>query len=215
MKKAYRILLGIILVLCFAAIRGDADEGGKRQSIHRLGMFSIGMVKNWGEATDTKGLALELVSYEYISKFGISFRFAPLNVYYWEGNVGQTQKTFSYYGDSFSHTYDVTGETVNYVPFWLRYYFRERSKNLWPFIGIGFGLHYYAQNPMFYTNGELDPGNEVETTIVPFELGIDIGNTTFARSAFALKIFPGTNAAFDDTLYSLSYSLSLGWLEKK
>jgi len=156
-------------------------------AFHRLNIFSMGGGQGYGG---------DLVAYEYINRARWGFKFSFLNGYF-RSEIKREYQTGSYY-----YAYgDVGSATVAYAPFWIRRYFAESKKAVWPFIGAGIAYTYSEKRTRLFPDDFV-----AERGINPAgEIGIDFGGRT-VRGVLSFRYL---HAPFP--IMVANVGLSIGW----
>jgi len=158
-------LIGCLTLFLVAGGTGWGNAENKfDRPVNRFGLISGGLAINPSSKgpTSIPSIGLELFAYERIGRSGWAFRLSPLNIYLWDGVVekGPVSRTIVSGGNTttFSVSGDRNAGAANYIPFWVKHYFKGGENFSWPYAGIGFGIHSFAQDSFFIEDDEANSG---------------------------------------------------------
>lgn len=108
-----------------------------------------------------------------------------LNSYFWNGTVSRgplRRKDGTLVLDGQGRAIALKAITADYVPVWFRYYLKP-SSYVWPYAGVGIGLHVYKEDVI----QNYDDVTSLSGA-VPYELGLEIGGQK-VRHRFSARVF--------------------------
>lgn len=170
------------------------------------GPRSINRITPVSVSFGSESAGVELCGYEFIGRNGLAIRVTPLSLYGFSSEKKQTYTAYDWYGDPYERTSTYTDEGFYYAPVWMRYYARNLSNGVWPYVGGTLAFHGFDDEGP----GSSYSNDEIQTSMRPaLDFGIDFGGRT-VRGNVGGKAFFGEGGD-DKTLIMFSLGLAIGW----